>query len=131
MSLDGSNTASFAKVYGNDDTVYLNVTTDLIVTTKADYAQQNTATGNGLTNGINGTDKNYVSTKSGNQNTAVIIDDVDSVTVGVKNVNIKVKDVVSTNYKKSDNTDYTANELALPKSEIFTCTTRTAASSPL
>ncbi len=120
MSLDGSNTASFAKVYGNDDTVYLNVTTDLIVTTKADYAQQNTATGNGLTNGINGTDKNYVSTKSGNQNTAVIIDDVDSVTVGVKNVNIKVKDVVSTNYKKSDNTDYTANELALPKSEIFT-----------
>ena len=110
------------RVYGNDKTVYINVDTSVIAC-KSDYEQQTTKTGNGYSD-VQSTpaadlDKYYM-TGSTDVNKAIIIDDVESVTVGVKNTNIVVDDVVANDYNDSTNTPYTDAQVAVPKSEIYT-----------
>ena len=110
------------RVYGNDKTVYINVDTSVIAC-KSDYGQQSTKTGNGYSN-VQSTPaadlKKYYMTNSTAVNKAIIIDDVESVTVGVKNTNIVVDDVIAGDYNDSTNTPYTDAQVAVPKSEIYT-----------
>lgn len=59
-----------------------------------------------------------------NEKTVAIIDDVDSVAVGVENVSIEVKDVVASDYKNSAGTPYNQTDgdlmsLVIPKHEIY------------
>ncbi len=112
------------RVYGNDDTVYLNVST-AVINTKTGYSTQTTATGNGYSTNAaapaaDSTGNYYLSTATSPVNLAVIIDDVESVTTGVKSASVLVKDVVATSYTKSSGAAYAANEVAVPKSEIYT-----------
>ena len=71
VALNGANggAGAYGRVYGNDDTIYINVdyVADLLATTGA------------------------------NGNATVIIDDVDSVNVGVRNVDVKVRNLVGAN----------------------------------
>ena len=118
--------ASDKRVYGNDKTVYINVST-AVINSKTEYehspnATATTQTGNGISDiaGTPAADKTNYYVTTNDVKLAVIIDDVDSVTTGVKNASILVKDVVAGDYTDSANTAYTAAQVAVPKSEIYT-----------
>ncbi len=102
----------FTTVYGNDDTVFLTVSLD-VIEGQYEYAQQTTANDQDRSianRWVNGTT---------NEKTVAIIDDVDSVAVGVENVSIEVKDVVFGDYKDSAGNAYTNTTLVIPKHEIY------------
>ncbi len=102
----------FTTVYGNDDTVFLTVSLD-VIEGQYEYAQQTNASDQDRSianRWVNGTT---------NEKTVAIIDDVDSVAVGVENVSIEVKDVVFGDYKDSAGNAYANNNLVIPKHEIY------------
>jgi len=122
---------SLARVYGNEETVYINVSLNVINSnttfTHDAVGTVDAANKNGLTNGLgnNGAgakDANYVRGNTDAGRIAAIIDDVDSVTVGVNNANIKVTNLtesyVDDEYYLGGSVDN--NTLAFPKSEIYT-----------
>jgi len=126
--------ASDRRVYGNDKTVYINVST-AVINTKTQYTHEKPAgtattdTGNGISDikdantkpaGTPAADKSNYYVTTNNVNLAVIIDDVDSITTGVKNASILVKDVVAGDYTDSANAPYGNDDVAVPKSEIYT-----------
>ena len=114
-SSDGTNADT--RVYGNDDTVYLGVSLRTIA--NASEATQTATTASNNT----GADKDKMSTKwwsTKNTSTtkyAAIIDDVDSITVGVKNVSLKAKDVLHADVV--DNTAVTT-DVIIPVHEVYT-----------
>ena len=114
-SSDGA--AADTRVYGNDDTVYLGVSLRTIA--NASEATMNTTTAANNT----GANKDNMSTKwwsTKNTSTtkyAAIIDDVDSVTVGVKNVSLKAKDVLHADVV--DNVAVTT-DVIIPVHEVYT-----------
>ncbi len=130
-TLVANNGTTDIRVYGNDKTIYINAEMSVIEAKTqlggtVDASNSLTSAGNGLTDGIGGTtDKNYVvgDTTSGNPRTA-IISDVDSVTVGIANTNIKAVSLAEADLERSlengDRNNTTANDLVFPKSEIYT-----------
>ncbi len=114
-SSDG--TAANTRVYGNDDTVYLGVSLRVINNASA-FTQDSTSTANNTETTDDLKDqmgnKWWTTGSSGTTKYAAIIDDVDSVTVGVKNVSLKAKDVV-----KNDLDTNQAN-VAIPVHEVYT-----------
>ena len=64
-------------------------------------------------NNASGAQQNYVQTNGTAQKNAAIIDDVESVTVGVKNVSLDIKNIVKTDYDNSA-------EMAVPLNEVYT-----------
>ena len=114
-SSDG--TAADTRVYGNDDTVYLGVSLRTIANASVATQDATTAANN------TGANKDKMSTKwwstknTGTTKYAAIIDDVDSVTVGVKNVSLKAKDVLHADVV--DNTAVTT-DVIIPVHEVYT-----------
>ena len=103
----------FAKVYGNDDTVYINVELEMI-NSATSFAQTD---GNGKLTAAPQSQTNYIQTDSTAQTNAAIINDVESVTVGVKNTSLDIKNVVKADY---DDTPGKTTEMAVPLNEIYT-----------
>lgn len=66
-----------------------------------------------VTTSASGARQNYVQTNSTAQTKAAIIDDVESVTVGVKDVSLDIKNIVKTDYDDS-------TEMAVPLNEVYT-----------
>ena len=113
------------RVYGNDKTVYINVDTSVIAS-KSEYAKADKEKGNGYSDNAASPDTpaadtaNYYMSGNTAVKKAVIIDDVESVTVGVKNTNIVVDNVKAADYIRTGTTAYGDDEVAVPKSEIYT-----------
>ena len=81
VSLDGYSTGSFRKVYGNNDTIYLSAETDMITVDQA---------------------------ITGGNRQAVVITDVDGVSVGVQKVDLKAFNAQAVLHNAKTNGDYTA-----------------------
>ena len=114
VSLNGG--SGYSKVYGNDNTVYINVELEMI--NSATSFEQTGVNGKFLqtgedVNNASGVQQNYVQTNGTAQKNAAIIDDVESVTVGVKNVSLDIKNIVKTDYDNSA-------EMAVPLNEVYT-----------
>jgi hypothetical protein len=118
VSLDGG--SGYSKVYGNDNTVYINVELEMI-NSATSFEQtgtngklgSDTWNGNTLQTPASGAQQNYVQTNGTAQWNAAIIDDVESVTVGVKNVSLDIKNIVKADYDNSA-------EMAVPLNEVYT-----------
>ena len=113
------------RVYGNDKTVYINVDTSVIAS-KSEYEKADKEKGNGYSDNAASPNTpaadtaNYYMSGNTAVKKAVIIDDVESVTVGVKNTNIVVDNVKAADYIRTGTTAYGDDEVAVPKSEIYT-----------
>ncbi len=105
-------TGEFSTVYGNDDTVFLTVSLDVI---KGEYKYE---ASDSATTQTRNAENRWNNGNTANLQDVAIIDDVDSVAVGVENVSIEVKDVVATDYKIG-NVGGTATTLVVPKHEVY------------
>ncbi len=114
-SSDG--TAADTRVYGNDDTVYLGVSLRTIANASEATMNATTAANNTGANKDNMSTKWWSTKNSSTTKYAAIIDDVDSVTVGVKNVSLKAKDVLHADVV--DNTAVTT-DVIIPVHEVYT-----------
>ena len=119
VSLDASATAN---AYGNDDTVYLNVSLTAI-TSKTEFTDGEQDTATGVSGTVDGSSVKYHTNGTANDTeVAAIIDEVESVTVGVKNADIKATDVTIAKVEEMDGVaaGQYGTDVAMPLNEVYT-----------